>query len=124
VGSGYLGTGGIVEACALIAADLTAGYTFSKLDVAGLADNDRVADAPNSPLEAELEALGDARVETFVEASYAVLAENLQTNFPDVILGEVGQLSMAEGLSNAARLSVPVTDADTSRFVKVCFLCM
>lgn len=34
-------------------------------------------------------------------------------NFSAVVLGEIGPLSMAEGLSIAARLGIPHTDADT-----------
>ncbi len=123
VGSSYLGTGGggsLAEARELIAADLANGHTFSVLNVADLADDDRVACpyglaslAPMSDaMKAKLEA-AENRTDEPVQAAFSVLEEHLGAKLSAVILGEIGPLSLAEGLSTAARLGVPALDADT-----------
>ncbi len=123
VGSSYLGTGGggsLSEARELIASDLAAGHKFSAIPVSGLADNDRVACpyglaslAPTSEdMQARLDAI-ENQVEEPVQAAYEALERHLDQKFAGVILGEIGPLSLAEGLSIAARLGVPALDADT-----------
>lgn len=123
VGSSYLGTGGggsLAEARALIAEDLAAGLTFSALPVSALSDSDRVACpyglaslAPTSEaMKARLDGLA-GRVDNPVQAAFETLEKHLGQKFSAVILGEIGPLSLAEGLSIAARLGVPALDADT-----------
>ena len=123
VGSSYLGCGGgggIEAARALIAGDLADGQTFRLLSTSELADDERVSSpyslaslAPAGPeILAKLEAIENpVKVPTF--AAFSLLEEHLGTQFAAVILGEIGPLSMAEGLSTAARLGVPALDADT-----------
>lgn len=123
VGSSYLGCGGgggIEAARALIAGDLADGQTFRLLSTSELADDERVSSpyslaslAPAGPeILAKLEAIENpVKVPTF--AAFSLLEEHLDTQFAAVILGEIGPLSMAEGLSTAARLGVPALDADT-----------
>ncbi|MCK0098850.1 DUF917 domain-containing protein [Qipengyuania sp. S6317L1] len=123
VGSSYLGTGGggsLTEARKLIAADLNAGYKFTALPVSSLADTDRVAcpyglaslASTDPAMQQRLEAI-DNRVEAPVQAAFETLERHLGQKFAGVILGEIGPLSLAEGLSIAARLGVPALDADT-----------
>ncbi|MEP3052349.1 MAG: DUF917 domain-containing protein [Erythrobacter sp.] len=123
VGSSYLGTGGggsLAEARELIAADLAAGHRFSSLPVTGLADDDRVACpyglaslAPTSEaMSARLDAIENP-IEEPVQAAFETLERHIGQKFAAVILGEIGPLSLAEGLSTAARLGVPALDADT-----------
>ena len=123
VGSSYLGCGGggsLGEARELIARDLADGFAFARLDAGDLRDEDRVAcpyalgsTAPESEA-ARARLAGYERVEPdFVQRSFALLQEHLGERFAAVILGEIGPLSMAEGLSTAARLGVPALDADT-----------
>lgn len=122
VGSSYLGTGGggsLAEARDLIAADLAAGLAFTALPVAALADTDRVACpyglaslAPTNPeMQARLDAIDP--VGEPVQLAFETLERHLDQKFAGVILGEIGPLSLAEGLSIAARLGVPALDADT-----------
>lgn len=122
VGSSYLGTGGggsLTEARDLIAADLAAGLAFTALPVAALADTDRVACpyglaslAPTNPeMQARLDAIDP--VGEPVQLAFETLERHLDQKFAGVILGEIGPLSLAEGLSIAARLGVPALDADT-----------
>lgn len=123
VGSSYLGTGGggsLAEARTLIAADLAAGHAFASLPVAGLSDEDRVACpyglASLAPIGEDMQARLDAaenRVDEPVQAAFSVLERHFDTRFSAVIMGEIGPLSLAEGLSTAARLGVPALDADT-----------
>ena len=123
VGSSYLGCGGgggLSEARALIAADLAAGLEFQAMDADDLDDDDRVACpyalASLAPLGPEMQARLDAvehRIEAPPLAAFTLLEEHMETRFAGVILGEIGPLSMAEGLSIAARLGVPALDADT-----------
>ncbi|MEL7199598.1 MAG: DUF917 domain-containing protein [Pseudomonadota bacterium] len=123
VGSSYLGTGGggsLAAARELIAADLAAGHTFSVLSVADLADDDRVACpyglASLAPMSETMKAklvAAENRIEVPVQGAFSALEEHLDTKFSAVILGEIGPLSLAEGLSTAARLGVPALDADT-----------
>ncbi|MEM1381599.1 MAG: DUF917 domain-containing protein [Pseudomonadota bacterium] len=124
VGSSYLGCGGggsLAEARQLIAADLAAGSVFRKLPVDALADDDRVACpyalaslAPMSDALAQrLDAMGTERVDAPVQEAFAALEKHVGTPFSGVILGEIGPLSLAEGLSTAARLGVAALDADT-----------
>lgn len=122
VGSSYLGTGGggsLSEARELIAKDLAAGLAFTMLSVADLADSDRVACpyglaslAPANPeMQQRLDAIG-ATAEP-VQLAFEALERHIGQKFAAVILGEIGPLSLAEGLSIAARLGVPALDADT-----------
>lgn len=123
VGSSYLGTGGggsLEEARKLIAADLASGHTFTALSVSALADEDRVACpyglASLAPTSAEMQTRLDAienRVDEPVQAAFETLERHIGQKFAGVILGEIGPLSLAEGLSIAARLGVPALDADT-----------
>lgn len=123
VGSSYLGTGGggsLAAARELIAADLAAGLSFTMIGVDALADDDRIACpyglaslAPTSEdMQARLDAI-ESRVEEPVQAAFSVLETHLGQKLAAVILGEIGPLSLAEGLSTAARLGVPALDADT-----------
>lgn len=123
VGSTYLGCGGgggVTEARELIAADLAAGQVFRAIDVNELGDDERVACpyglgslAPNSEeMQARLDAIENP-VEVPTLAAFNLLEKHLGVKFAGVILGEIGPLSMAEGLSIAARLGVPALDADT-----------
>ncbi len=123
VGSSYLGTGGggsLTAARELIATDLAAGLTFTALPVSALADNDRVACpyglaslAPTTPeMQARLDSI-ENQVGEPVQAAFEALEAHLDQKFAGVILGEIGPLSLAEGLSIAARLGVPALDADT-----------
>lgn len=123
VGSSYLGTGGggsLSEARELIAKDLAAGLTFSMVPVSALADNDRVA-CPyglasladtSEEMQAKLDAVENP-VEVPVQAAFEALEKHIGQKFAGVIMGEIGPLSLAEGLSTAARLGVPALDADT-----------
>lgn len=123
VGSSYLGTGGggsLAEARELIASDLAAGLTFSALPVSALADSDRVACpyglASLAPTSEEMQARLDemeGRIDNPVQAAFETLEAHIGQKFAGVILGEIGPLSLAEGLSIAARLGVPALDADT-----------
>lgn len=122
-GSSYLGTGGggsLAEARALIASDLAAGLVFSSLPVSALADGDRVACpyglaslAPTSEEMAARLAGLEGRIDNPVQAAFETLEKHIGQKFAGVILGEIGPLSLAEGLSIAARLGVPALDADT-----------
>ena len=123
LGASYLGCGGggaLAPARELIARDLAAGHDFRLLPVGGLADDDRVAcpyalgsTAPQSE-EARARLASYAVVEPdYVQRSFSVLQEYIGTPFSAVIMGEIGPLSLAEGLSTAARLGVPSLDADT-----------
>lgn len=122
-GSSYLGCGGggsLAEARELIAADLAAGRTFSMIGVDKLGDSDRVACpyglaslAPISDaMQDKLDSI-DGRLAFPVLDSFRHLEDHLGTKFSGVIMGEIGPLSLAEGLSIAARLGVPALDADT-----------
>ncbi|KEO87721.1 hypothetical protein EH31_06090 [Erythrobacter longus] len=123
VGSSYLGTGGggsLAEARELIAKDLEAGLTFSMIPVTALADTDRVACpyglASLAQTSDEMQARLDAaknRVEVPVQAAFEALERHIGQKFAGVIMGEIGPLSLAEGLATAARLGVPALDADT-----------
>ncbi|MEM7667169.1 MAG: DUF917 domain-containing protein [Pseudomonadota bacterium] len=123
VGSSYLGTGGggsLAAARELIAKDLAAGLTFTALPVSALADEDRVACpyglASLAPTNAEMQERLDGienQIEEPVQAAFEALERHLDRKFSGVILGEIGPLSLAEGLSIAARLGVPALDADT-----------
>ena len=123
IGSSYLGCGGggsLAEARELIAADLEAGLDFRLLDVGDLRDDERVACpyalASLAPISEDMQARLDAAggpVDAPTLEAFALLERHLGTSFSGVILGEIGPLSMAEGLSIAARLGVPALDADT-----------
>ena len=63
-------------------------------------------------IQAKLEAM-ETPVEFPVLEAFRLLERQLETRFSGVILGEMGPLSMAGGLSIAARLGVPALDADT-----------
>lgn len=123
VGSSFLGCGGggsLTAARELIAGDLAAGQSFRLLNTADLDDDERVSSpyslaslAPAGPeILAKLDAI-EKPVEVPTFAAFSLLEEHLGTRFAAVILGEIGPLSMAEGLSTAARLGVPALDADT-----------
>ncbi|WP_438729144.1 DUF917 domain-containing protein [Parasphingorhabdus sp. DH2-15] len=123
VGSSYLGCGGggsLKLARELIAGDLEAGQVFRLLSISELEDDERVSSPyslaslapPGEEILAKLEAIEKpVKVPTF--AAFSLLEKHLDTQFAAVILGEIGPLSMAEGLSTAARLGVPALDADT-----------
>ncbi|NNU15507.1 DUF917 domain-containing protein [Parvularcula sp. ZS-1/3] len=122
-GASYLGCGGgggLAEARKLIRDDIAAGRSFSMLPVERLRDKDRVACpyglaslAPTSPeMKARLDSFEN--LDTFpVLSSFEHLEQHLGTRFAGVILGEIGPLSLAEGLSIAARIGRPALDADT-----------
>ena len=123
VGSSYLGTGGggsLSEARELIAQDLEAGLTFTALSVADLNDDDRVACPYGLASLADTSEAMQARLDSIddgfafpVQVAFEALERHLGQKFAGVILGEIGPLSLAEGLSIAARLGVPALDADT-----------
>lgn len=123
VGSSYLGTGGggsLAEARALIARDLASGLAFRLLSVDALSDTDRVACpyglASLAPMSEEMAAKlegNEAKFEETVQLAFETLEDHVGQKFAAVILGEIGPLSLAEGLSIAARLGVPALDADT-----------
>ena len=122
-GCSYLGCGGggsLAEARALIRSDFAAGHVFRLLSVTALADEDRVACpyalASLAPLSEAMQsrlAAMENPVEMPVLDAFSLLERHLETRLAGVILGEMGPLSMAEGLSIAARLGVPSLDADT-----------
>ena len=123
VGSSYLGTGGggsLAEARELIAKDLEAGLAFSMIPVSALADTDRVAcpyglaslAETSEDMQARLDAI-ESPVEVPVQAAFEALERHIGQKFAGVIMGEIGPLSLAEGLATAARLGVPALDADT-----------
>ncbi|TRD11541.1 DUF917 domain-containing protein [Erythrobacter insulae] len=123
LGSSYLGTGGggsLSEARDLIAQDLAAGLTFSMIPVSALSDTDRVAcpyglaslAETSEDMQAKLNAVENP-VEVPVQAAFEALEKHIGQKFAGVIMGEIGPLSLAEGLSTAARLGVPALDADT-----------
>lgn len=121
-GSSYLGCGGggsLQRARDLIAGDLAAGQVFRFITVNELSDTDRVAcpyglgsTAPGTEMSKTLDAL-ENRIDEPVQAAFELLEQHLETKFAGVILGEIGPLSLAEGLSIAARLGVAALDADT-----------
>ncbi|UTW59573.1 DUF917 domain-containing protein [Kordiimonas sp. SCSIO 12603] len=123
VGSSYLGCGGggsLSEARELIAADLASGLQFKSIDVDTLKDTDRVACpyalASLAPISGEMETRLNTipnKIEMPVLNAFRLLEQHIGQTFAGVILGEIGPLSMAEGLSIAARLGVPALDADT-----------
>ena len=122
-GSSYLGCGGggkLSTARELIAEDLAAGLEFRLLPVSELADDDRVGCpyglGSTAPITEEMEAKLEAspnRIEAVSQAAFQHLEEQLGTAFAGVIMGEIGPLSLAEGLSTAARLGRAALDADT-----------
>lgn len=123
LGSSYLGCGGgggLEAARELIASDLSSGFSFRQLDVADLADDDRVASPyaleSLAPMDEAMKARLD-RIASTIEAptiaSFRLLEQYLGVRFSAVIVGEIGPLSMAEALSLGARLGVPCLDADT-----------
>ena len=116
VGSSYLGCGGggsLAEARELIAEDLAVGRVFRAMPVEALRDGERVACPYALGSIAPDANAPEPVVEHVTEASFRLLEEHLGTTFGAVILGEIGPLSLAEGLSIAARLGVPALDADT-----------
>jgi len=123
VGSSYLGTGGggsLEAARELVAKDLAAGLIITTLPVSALSDTDRIAcpyglaslAETSEEMQARLDAI-ENKVEEPVQAAFEALEKHLDQKFAGVILGEIGPLSLAEGLSIAARLNVPALDADT-----------
>lgn len=123
IGSSYLGCGGggtLAEARAMIAADQASGLSFKLMDVGKLDDEERVASpyglgslAPlDDALLSQLEAVSPPIDHPTLDA-FRLLERHLGTPFSGVILGEIGPVSMAEGLSIAARLGIPALDADT-----------
>ena len=122
-GSSYLGCGGggkLSEARELIAEDLAAGLEFRLLPVSELADDARVGCpyglGSTAPISEEMAARLEAspnRVEAVSQAAFQHLEAHLGTEFAGVIMGEIGPLSLAEGLSTAARLGRAALDADT-----------
>ncbi len=123
IGSSYLGCGGggsLAEARELIRSDLANGHVFALIGVDQLADDDRVACpyalASLAPVSEDMQARLD-RIENKIEAptldAFRLLERHVGTPFSGVIMGEIGPLSLAEGLSCAARLGIPSLDADT-----------
>jgi len=63
-------------------------------------------------MQARLDAI-ENQVGEPVQAAFSVLERHLGQSLAAVILGEIGPLSLTEGLSTAARLGKPALDADT-----------
>lgn len=123
LGSSYLGCGGggsLAAARELIDSDVAAGLSFRQLRVQDLADDEMVASpyaleslAPvDDEMQARLDRL-DSTTEVPIIPAFRLLEEYLDVDFSAVIIGEIGPLSMAEGMSLAARIGVPSLDADT-----------
>lgn len=123
LGSSYLSTGGggsLHDAREMIAADIAAGYAFYSISVDDLADDDLVGCpyglgslAPDdAEMQAQLAAI-DSPVENPTLASFRLLEQHMGRPFSAVILGEIGPLSLADGLSISARLGIAALDADT-----------
>lgn len=122
VGCSYLGCGGggrLSEGMAQIADELTAGLRFELLPVADLGDDEWVASpyglgslAP--PSEADRSRFADLPVvkDGAVEASFRKLSDFLKRPFVAAVAGELGPWSTAAALSTAARIGIPVLDAD------------
>ena len=116
VGSTYLGCGGgggVAEARELIAEDLAAGRVFRIMPLEALRDTERVACPYALGSIAPDTDAPEPVVDNVAEEAFRLLEAHLGTKFGAVILGEIGPLSLAEGLSIAARLGVPALDADT-----------
>jgi len=122
VGCSYFGCGGggrLAEGRAHLADDLKAGLRFELLPMAALGDDDWVASPYGlgslaSPTEADRLRFADlprAR-EDAVEASFRRLSGFLQRPFVAAVPGELGPWSTAAALSTAARIGIPILDAD------------
>jgi hypothetical protein len=122
VGCSYLGCGGggrLSEGTAEIADDLKAGLPFELLSVADLGDDEWVASpyglgslAP--PTESDRLRFADLppAKEDAVEASFRRLSSFLKRPFVAAVAGELGPWSTAAALSTAARIGIPILDAD------------
>lgn len=122
VGCSYLGCGGggrLSEGMAQVADELTAGLRFELLPVADLGDDEWVASpyglgslAP--PSEADRSRFADLPVvkDGAVEASFRKLSDFLKRPFVAAVAGELGPWSTAAALSTAARIGIPLLDAD------------
>lgn len=122
VGCSYLGCGGggrLSEGKARIADDLRAGLRFELLPLADLGDDEWVASpyglgslAP--PTEAERLRFADlpAARQDAVETSFRRLSDFLKQPFVAAVAGELGPWSTAAALSTAARIGIPLLDAD------------
>lgn len=122
VGCSYLGCGGggrLSEGTALLADDLKAGLRFELLSVADLGDDEWVASpyglgslAPLTQAEQLRFADLPPTKESSVEASFRRLSAFLKTPFVAAVAGELGPWSTAAALSTAARIGIPILDAD------------
>jgi DUF917 family protein len=122
IGCSYLGCGGggtLSEGLARLEDDRKAGRRFELLAVADLKDDQWAAspyglgsNAP--PSEAEKDRFADLprAGEDAVESSFRLLGAYLHRPFVAVIAGELGPWSTAAALSTAARLGIPILDAD------------
>ncbi len=122
VGCAVFGCGGggkLSEGLAKITGDLQAGLRFSLLPVAALGDDEWVASPYGIGSLAPLGAADRARFaglplakEDNVEASFRRLSGFLKRPFVAAVAGELGPWSTAAALSTAARLGIPLLDAD------------
>jgi DUF917 family protein len=121
-GCAVLGCGGggkYAEGLARVNDELEAGRAFRLLPVAELGDDEWVASpygigslAPQSEEDrARFAGLPRAK-EDNVEASFRRLSRFLNRPFVAVVAGELGPWSTAAALSTAARLGIPLLDAD------------
>ncbi len=121
-GCAVLGCGGggkYAEGLARVSAELETGRAFRLLPVAELGDDEWVASpygigslAPQSDEDrARFAGLPRAK-EDNVEASFRRLSRFLNRSFVAVVAGELGPWSTAAALSTAARLGIPLLDAD------------
>lgn len=121
-GCAVLGCGGggkYAEGLARVNDELEAGRSFRLLPVAELGDDEWVASpygigslAPQSDEDrARFAGLPRAK-EDNVEASFRRLSRFLNRSFVAVVAGELGPWSTAAALSTAARLGIPLLDAD------------
>jgi hypothetical protein len=121
-GCAVLGCGGggkYAEGFARINDDLEAGLLFSLLPVADLGDDEWVASpygigslAPQSEEDRARFAGVPRAKEDNVEASFRRLGRFLDRPFVAAVAGELGPWSTAAALSTAARLGIPLLDAD------------
>jgi len=122
VGCAVFGCGGggkLSEGLAKITEDLGAGLRFSLLPVAALGDDEWVASPYGIGSLAPLSVADRARFaglplakEDNVEAAFRRLSGFLHRPFVAAVAGELGPWSTAAALSTAARLGIPLLDAD------------
>jgi hypothetical protein len=122
VGCSYLGCGGggrLSEGLAQLEDDWKAERRFELLSVADLGDDEWAASpyglgstAPQSPEQQARFADLPRNPEAAVEGSFRLLSAYLRRPFVAVIAGELGPWSTAAAMSTAARLGIPMLDAD------------